>query len=81
MNADSCLDWLFAQGSRDGTSAVAPLLASVVRDMRGLSSDDPDDLEALGVAPSDHCPVLAVYRWKRSLPGAGRRGMGKGAAL
>jgi len=57
QNADSTLDWLFSKGDN-----VKPLLASVVRDMSGLSSDDPDERHKLTVVPSDHCPVLAVYR-------------------
>lgn len=43
--------------------AAKPLLASVIKGMVGLSSDDPDELHVLGVAPSDHCPVMAVYRF------------------
>ena len=57
VNADSALDWLFARG--DG---VKPLLATVVRGGCGLSSDDPDERNKLSVVPSDHCPVVAVYR-------------------
>ena len=57
VNADSALDWLFARGT-----GVKPLLATVVRGGCGLSSDDPDERSKLSVVPSDHCPVMAVYR-------------------
>jgi hypothetical protein len=62
-NCDSALDWLFARpGKSMEGGSVRPLLSSVVRDMVGLSSDNPDEREVLQVCPSDHCPVLAVYR-------------------
>ena len=57
VNADAALDWLFAKGHN-----VKPLLASVIKNMTGLSSDDPDERYRLAVVPSDHCPVLSVYR-------------------
>jgi len=57
VNSDAALDWLFAKGNN-----VKPLLASVMKNMTGLSSDDPDERYKLAVVPSDHCPVLAVYR-------------------
>ena len=44
-----------------------PLLASVVRDSVGLSSENPDERGVLSVQPSDHAPVLAVYRCSSSL--------------
>ena len=56
-NADSVLDWLFARGA-----GVKSLLATVVRGSCRLSSDDPDEKNKLSVVPSDHCPVMAVYR-------------------
>jgi hypothetical protein len=63
VNCDSTLDWLFARPSRDQTSMrVRPLLCVVVRDMVGLSSEDPDERNTLQICPSDHCPVLAIYR-------------------
>jgi len=57
VNSDAVLDWLFAKGEH-----VRPLLASVIKHMCGLSSDDPDERHQLAVVPSDHCPVLSVYR-------------------
>lgn len=56
-NADSVLDWLFSRGR-----GAKPLLATVVNGSCGLSSDDSDEREKLAVVPSDHCPVVAVYR-------------------
>ena len=38
------------------------LAALVVRDSVGLSSEDPQESRVLAVQPSDHAPVLAVYR-------------------
>ena len=61
-NADAALDWLFARGAPGGDARVRPLLATVVTGSCGLSSDDPDERHALSVVPSDHCPVVAVYR-------------------
>ena len=62
-NADAALDWLFARGARgEGGARVRPLLAAVVTGSCGLSSDDPDEKRVLSVVPSDHCPVVAVYR-------------------
>ena len=57
VNSDAALDWLFAKGEN-----VAPLLSSVIRNMTGLSSTDPDERHKLAVVPSDHCPVMSVYR-------------------
>jgi len=64
QNADAALDWLFARSSQEGEGAgcAKPLLASVVDDMCALSSDDPSETAVLSVAPSDHRPVMAVYR-------------------
>ena len=61
-NADQALDWIFARASKAGSGQLTPLAAMVVSGMVGLSSDDPDEKFALGVAPSDHCAVVAVYR-------------------
>lgn len=65
-NADAALDWLFARGGRGEQGGARPrarpLLATVVTGSCGLSSDDPDERHALSVVPSDHCPVIAVYR-------------------
>ena len=60
QNADAALDWLFAR--KNGRVTLQPMCATVVRDMKGLSSDDPMEKNVLTVCPSDHCPVLAVYR-------------------
>jgi hypothetical protein len=43
-------------------STVRALVATVVKDSVGLSSSDPQEARVLGVQPSDHAPVLAVYR-------------------
>ncbi len=56
VNGDAALDWLFAKGG------PTPLLAAVIKDMVGLSSDDPFEQQALAIQPSDHMPVMAVYR-------------------
>jgi endonuclease/exonuclease/phosphatase family metal-dependent hydrolase len=56
-NADHVLDWLFHRGTR-----VRVLLASVIKDMCGLSSDDPNEETCMSIQPSDHMPVMAVYR-------------------
>lgn len=66
-NADSVLDWLFARGRQEATAdgargTVRPLLSTVVRDSVGLSSGDPLEEKIMSVQPSDHAPVLAVYR-------------------
>jgi len=55
-NADSALDWLFSMRAR-------PILANVIKDMAGLSSEDKDERHALAIQPSDHMPVMAVYRY------------------
>ena len=60
-NADSVLDWLFARRGKADAS-VQPILARVMSDLVGLSSNDPDEELQLGVQPSDHCMVMAVYR-------------------
>lgn len=77
INADSALDWLFHRSSSSSESesesesasidtkngpTVRPLLASVIKNMCGLSSDDPHERNKLAIVPSDHCPVLSVYR-------------------
>ncbi|CAE8639730.1 unnamed protein product, partial [Polarella glacialis] len=76
QNADQALDWLFARPAawspedvrgekrqRKEVPVLRPILASVIRSMCGLSSDDPDEKHVLAVTPSDHCPVMAVYRF------------------
>ena len=76
INADSTLDWLFHRSCSSSESesesesidtkksgpTVRPLLASVIKNMCGLSSDDPHERNKLAIVPSDHCPVLSVYR-------------------
>ena len=62
QNADATLDWLFCRQGSDAPVDAKPLLATVVRDMIKLSSDNPDERQAMAVQPSDHCPVMAVYR-------------------
>ena len=54
--ADTALDWIFCRGD------ARVLLASTIKDMCGLSSDDADERHCLAVVPSDHMPVMAVYR-------------------
>lgn len=49
-------------GSGYSACSVRALAASVVRDSAGLSSSDPQERRVLAVQPSDHAPVLAVYR-------------------
>ena len=49
---------LFARGA-----SVRTLLSAVVQGMAGLSSDDANERQQLAVQPSDHMPVVAVYRW------------------
>jgi hypothetical protein len=41
---------------------VRPLVSTVVRDSVGLSSNDPHEQQVMAIQPSDHAPVLAVYR-------------------
>lgn len=76
-NADHALDWLFARSGCagehrakrqctnvvGGTRGLRPMLASVIRDMCALSSSDKAEMHVLAVQPSDHCPVMAVYRF------------------
>lgn len=66
-NADSVLDWLFARGQQEAAvdgarGTVRPLVSTVVQDSVGLSSGDPLEENIMSVQPSDHAPVLAVYR-------------------
>lgn len=64
-NADVVVDWLFMRGGLDDSNskpAVKCLLAAVIKGSIGLSSDDPDEKSIMSVQPSDHAPVLAVYR-------------------
>lgn len=65
-NADAALDWLFFWNDPDDDegkrSELKVLLSTVIKDMRGLSSDDPDERKLLAVQPSDHMPVMAVFR-------------------
>ena len=58
-NADQALDWLFCNG---GSTSAKVVLCSVIKDMCALSSDDDDERQVMGVQPSDHMPVMAVYR-------------------
>ena len=61
--ADQALDWLFVRPGRNCSSdSVKSLVGTVVRDMVGLSSNDPQEKITMCIQPSDHCPVLAVYR-------------------
>lgn len=63
--ADQTLDWLFARpGRKCSSDSVKSLVATVVRDMVGLSSSDPLEKVTMSIQPSDHCPVLAVYRFQ-----------------
>lgn len=71
-NTDATLDWLFCRQGTDASIEARSLLASVVQDMVGLSSDNPDDGQLLSVQPSDHCPVLAVYRLQPKMHAHGR---------
>ena len=68
FNSDAVLDWLFARPSGVGEGGASgtghkTVLASVIKDMRGLSSDDSHEKHILAIQPSDHCPVMAVYRF------------------
>ena len=56
-NADAALDWLFYKGR-----GVRVLLSAVINGMSGLSSDDPHEKQLLSVQPSDHMPVVTVFR-------------------
>ena len=60
-NADAALDWLFFWNPAE-TPQLRVLLSSVIKDMRGLSSDDSDEKRLLAVQPSDHMPVMSVFR-------------------
>lgn len=62
QHPDSTLDWLFCRQAIDSSVDARPLLAAVVRDMVNLSSDNPDERHQMAIQPSDHCPVMAVYR-------------------
>ena len=67
-NADSALDWIFFRNPESESSPqLRVLLSSVIKDMRGLSSDDPDEKKLLAVQPSDHMPVMSVFRLDKKL--------------
>lgn len=57
QNADSALDWLFARGNN-----VRTVLAATINGSCALSTDNDDETQVLAVVPSDHMPVMAVYR-------------------
>ena len=67
-NADSALDWIFFRNPEEKTCPqLRVLLSSVIKDIRGLSSDDPDERKLLAVQPSDHMPVMSVFRLDKNL--------------